>query len=158
MKSFIRNQPNMGFFDLGKEIGINILEEYSAACTTRIVGLAAEECGRLSYDVEQTFDKNDLLDPDFPLTIQDYFEDDHIVKPEDILVDICGQRVEIIVETIGSMEECWTYMENRVENKNKSVATKLWDFVRDHAEYHVQSMYGDEYMKEFMRLGNHLFT
>ena len=144
------------FFDFGKELETNILEEYSAACTTRIVGLAAEECGRLSYDVDQNFDKHDLLDPDFPLTMDDHY-DDPMIKPEDILVDICGQRVEVIVETIGSMEKCWTHMENCVENKNKSVATKLWEFVRDHAEYHVQSMYGDEYMEEFRRLGNDLF-
>lgn len=48
------------FFDFGKALETNILEEYSVACTTRIVGLAAEECGRSSYHVDQIFDKNDL--------------------------------------------------------------------------------------------------
>lgn len=143
-------------FDFGKELQTNILEEYSAACTTRIVGLAAEECGRLSYDIDQTFDKNDLLDPDFPMTMEDHF-DDVLVTPEDILVDICGKRVEVIVETIGSMEKCWTHMENCVKPENAPVAIRLWEFVKDHAEYHVQSMYGDEYMQEFVRLGNELF-
>lgn len=90
------------------------------------------------------------------MTMEDHF-DDPIVTPEDILVDICGKRVEVIVDTLGSMEKCWTHMENCVEKENKSVATKLWEFVRDHAEYHVQSMYGDEYVQEFLRLGNALF-
>jgi len=144
-------------FDFGKELKTDILEEYSAACTTRIVGLAAEECGRLSYDIDQTFDKNDLMDPDFPMTMEDRFHEDVLVTPEDILVDICGKRVEVIVETIGSMEKCWTHMENCVKKENVPVATRLWEFVKDHAEYHVQSMYGDKYMEEFLHLGNELF-
>lgn len=145
------------FFDFGKELQTDILAEYSSACTTRIVGLAAEECGALSYHIDQQFDKNDLMDPDFPMTIDDHF-DDVIVTPEDILVDICGKRVEVIVETIESMEKSWTHMENSVTKENMGVATKLWEFVKDHAEYHVQAMYGDKHMEEFTCLGNHLFN
>lgn len=144
------------FFDFGKELDTNLLEEYSSACTTRIVGLAAEECGRSSYDIDQTFDKEELMDPEFPLTMQDHYDVD-IVTPEDIIVDICGQRVEVIVETIGGMEKCWTHMENCVKKENRGVAVKLWQFVKEEAQHHVQSMYGDECMEEFRRLGDALF-
>lgn len=135
----------------------DILQEYSSSCTTRIVGLAAEECGRLSYDIDHSFGKDDLMDPDFPMTMQDQFEEDMIISPEDILVDICGKRVEVIVETIGGMEKSWTRMENCVKKDNKSVAAKLWQFVKEEAECHVESMYGDDYKTEFGRLGDELF-
>ena len=131
----------------------DILKEYSVACTTRIVGLAAEECGRSSYDIDQIFCREELMDPDFPMTMVDDF-DLGFVTPEDILVDICGKRVEVIVEAIGNMENCWTRMESCVKD---DVATKLWEFVKDEAEYHVESMYGEEYKKEFARLGNKFF-
>lgn len=134
----------------------DILEEYKTACTTRILGLAAEECGRLSYDIDQTFTKEDLMDPEFPCTMADE-EEERFVTPEDILTDICGKRVEIVVETIGNMEECWTNYESSVKEEYLQVAQKLWEFVKNEAEFHVQSLYGDEYMEEFAMMGDSLF-
>lgn len=140
-------------FDLAKELHVDIFEEYMVACTTRIVGLAAEECGRSSYHIDQSFSKEDLMDPDFPNnTVKNGF-----VTPEDILVDICGKRVEVIVNTIGEMEECWSTREYSVREENKVVATKLWEFVKEHAMDHMQSLYGDEYVEEFSRVGEAFF-
>ena len=133
----------------------NILEEYKTACTTRILGLAAEECGRLSYHIDQTFAKEELMDPEFPCTMAD--EEEGFVTPEDILTDICGKRVEVVVKTIGNMEECWTNYETSVRKEYLSVAQKLWEFVKNEAEVHVQSLYGDEYMEEFAMMGDSLF-
>lgn len=141
---------------LAEENETDILQEYKTACTTRILGLAAEECGRLSYHIDQTFTKEDLMDPEFPLTMADD-DDQGFVTPEDILTDICGKSVEFVVETIGNMEECWTNYENSVKNEYLNVAQKLWEFVKDNAEYHVQSLYGDEYMEEFAKMGDSLF-
>lgn len=145
------------FFDFSRELETDILHEFSSSCTTRIVGLAAEECGRLSYDIDHSFEKHDLLDPDFPMTMQDKFDEDIVVSPEDILVDICGERVEVIVETIGGMEKSWTRMENCVKRDDRGVASKLWEFVKEEAESHVQAMYGDHYKEEFGCLGDQLF-
>lgn len=131
-------------------------EEYSAVCTTRIVGLAAEECGLLSFDLDQSFEKNDLMDPEFPLGVDGIYEE-RLLTPEDILVDICGTRVEVIVETMGDMEHSWTTRKNQVKSENKIVASKLWEFVRDHAEEHISCMYGEEYKEEFTQLGDYLF-
>ena len=133
----------------------DILQEYKTACTTRILGLAAEECGRLSYHIDQTFTKEDLMDPEFPCTMAD--DETGFVTPEDILTDICGKRVEIVVETIGNMEECWTNYEISVKKEYLNVAQKLWEFVKDNAEFHVQSLFGDEYMEEFAKMGDSLF-
>lgn len=133
-----------------------LLQEYSVACTTRIVGLAGEECGRLSYDIDQVFDKNELLDPEFPLTV---FSEDTMINPEDILTDICGARLEHIVETIGKMEDCWLQIGYFGSGTfDIGVARKLWDFVKDHAAYHVESLYGEKSMKEFYNIGNQLFN
>lgn len=139
--------------------GDNMLKLYSVACTTRIVGLAAEECGRLSYHVDQEFDKEELVDPDFPFnSVSDFKYDDYVVNPIDILTDVCGTRLEIIIDTIGKMEECWIQAGQFHSSFNKDVARKLWEFVEDHAKYHVESLYGEEYEKEFSRIGNHLFS
>lgn len=146
----------MDLFDFG-ELEVDILGEYSSACTTRIVGLAAEECGRLSYHVDQVFDKNDLMDPDFPTTMMDTI-DDNFVTPADIVADICRERVEVVVETIDKMEKCWISLEKSIDKKHKGVATRLWEFVKEEAEHHVESLYGVEYKIEFALIGNSLFN
>lgn len=139
-------------FDLRHEVDVDIFQEYMVACTTRIVGLAAEECGRSSYHVDQTFSKEDLMDPDLGSS-----DDEKFVTPEDILVDICGKRVEVIVNTIGQMEKCWSTREYSVEKENRGVATKLWEFVKEHAVHHIQFMYEDEYVEEFSKIGDAFF-
>lgn len=132
-------------------------KDYSSVCTTRIVGLAAEECGLLSYDLDQSFDKNDLLDHEFPLVIGDSIYEQPMIKPEDILVDICGKRIEEIVEVIGDMEKSWLTRKNQVGKEYQPSSEKLWEFVKDHAENHVECMYGEEFKEEFTRLGDDLF-
>lgn len=137
----------------------DMLQEYSSACTTRILGLAAEECGRSSYHIDQVFSRYDLLDPDFQMENIDHIDVcQGFVTPEDILTDICGKRVEVVVKTIGSMEDCWTNYSTSVPKENAIVATKLWEFVKDDAEQHVQSLYGDEYMVEFKKMGDFFFN
>jgi hypothetical protein len=138
-----------------------MLKLYSSACTTRIVGLAAEECGRLSYHVDHEFDKNELTDPEFPVNTSSdfrYDESSDVVSPVDILTDVCGTPLENIIDTIGKMEERWIHAGFLGSGSfNQHVAHKLWEFVKDHAKYHVQSLYGDEYEKEFERIGDELF-
>lgn len=145
---------------MGSEQVIEIIhQDYSVACTTRIVGLAAEECGRLSYDLDNVFDKGDLVDPDFPLTMADgEFHKGCFLTPADIISDIARERVEVVVETIGMMEKSWITMDTRsFTDKQRRVSTRLWEFVKDDAAWHVDSLFGKEYKEEFTRLGNTLF-
>lgn len=147
-------------FDLGKELEVDIFEEYMIACMTRIVGLAAEECGRSSYHVDQSFSKEDLMDPDFPNNMEQekrLEEEKRFVTPEDILVDICGKSVEVIVNTIGQMEMCWSTREYSITKENSKVATILWEFVKEHAMHHIESLYDEEYVQEFSRVGESFF-
>ena len=135
-----------------------MLKLYSAAFTTRVVGLAAEECGRLSYHLDQEFDKDELNDPDFPVNTSSDFKYDYIVNPVDILTDVCGAGVEKIVVTIGRMEERWVQAGFRGhKDLDDNVAQKLWNFVKDTAKHHVECLYGEEYGEEFYRIGHDLF-
>lgn len=144
--------------DLDNLLDADMLLEYSSACTTRILGLAAEECGRSSYHIDQVFSRYDLMDPDFQTeNIDDIDICQGFVTPQDILTDICMERVEFVVKTIGYMEDCWTNYSTSVPKEYQIVAQKLWEFVKDEAEQHVQSLYGDEYMEEFATMGDFLF-
>lgn len=83
----------------GNVVGSNDLvqkcvRDYSEACTTRKVDAPAQECRRISYDPDQSFDRHDVMDPDFPLTMDDQFENETRPKPEHVLEDICMARVE----------------------------------------------------------------
>lgn len=145
----------------GKELGSDdivqeCLQDYSSACTTRIIGIAAEECKRIAYDPDQVYGRHDVMDPDFPQTIDDSFEEDMGPKPEQILVDLCNTRIETIVRVMGEMEFSWVSQERKVEDSG--IASRLWKFAKEDAVHHILTLYGEGKSDEFSSMGDDLFS
>ena len=130
------------------------LKDYSESCTTRIVGLTAEECGRLSYDTDNTFCKTDIVDHEFG-SDEDNF--DVGPTPEQFLELLCGTDIKTIIEAIGTMELCWEKMKSVEDSESKRVCEILWSFVEEHATHHVLELYGPLKGEEFQSMGNKLF-
>lgn len=146
---------------IGKELGSKILideclRDYYECCTTRIIGLAAEECGRLGYDTENTFTKNELLDPDFGASFEDRFEDEYKSSPIEFLERLCSIDSLAIVDAIGSMEVCWKEMKPS-PTRYQATCKILWDFSVEEAKHHVETLYGEPKAGEFETMGNRLF-
>lgn len=83
-----------------------MMKSYSAMMTTCIVGNAGRDCNLVSYDEHLSFDKDDILDPEFPLTTEgcclpdDYYCD----RPEHVLMRMCNGLTPTTVNVIGNME------------------------------------------------------
>lgn len=147
--------------EIAKSLGVpslveRFLKEYSEACTTRIIGVAVEECNRLSYDPDQIFDRFDVLDPDFPLTVEDEFDEDIKPRPDQVLEYICNNRIDIIVEAMGDMEKCWE-TGSRIKDTHTAIVCRLWEFAKEEAEHHVLTLYGRSKQEEFSRMGDEFF-
>lgn len=144
-------------------------KKFQIALTTRIVGLAAEECGLLGYNPDITFEIRDIIDPEFPLTEADQWpENNKNMIPVQFLEDLCECRENKIITVVEQMERAWTkgnddkdfdYCGNVVygERIPQKIANTLWEFAKVEAVHHVGELFGDEYMKEFEILGDKLF-
>lgn len=133
--------------------------EYGKALTTSIIGLAAEECGRLAYDPDNVFCAEIINDPDFPLTCADNFEESS--RPHEILEAVTGANLQVIVNVLELMEKSWCTFPGCSPIRDPSyldVAEKLWEFARDMAKHHVCETFGEECVGTFEVIGADLFT
>ncbi|ACH46883.1 unknown [Feldmannia species virus] len=123
--------------------------------TSCIIGLAAEECGRLSYDPDNVFEANELLDPEFPLTC----DDDNVEKPSAILEYLCWANISEIVDVMRLMEKTWE--DDRAVHTTKGrqsvIANRLWYFAKDLCVHQIVENFGDEFVSEFEVRGEYLF-
>ena len=142
-----------------KNIGVFVnLTECKNALTSRIVGLAAEECGLLAYDPDNEFDIVDIMDPEFPMTERDVWpESDNTRTPAQFLEDLCESRCEFIVESVKEMEKTWSSGNLTDDCKVKKVVWKLWEFVKDEVVHHVEEIHGEDFKTAFECLGEALF-
>lgn len=132
------------------------LKKFSNMCTTCIVGKACVECNMLSYDEESSFDRFDLLDPDFPTVMYDH---DSYERPQHILMGMCeGNLTQEIVSVMGDMERSWTDRRICVKMEDKTTAKKLWEFVREDAPVLLDRIYGRIRSQECSTLGDQLFA
>ena len=148
---------------IGKELGSKTLideclKDYSECCTTRLIGLAAEECGRLGYDSENTFTKNELLDSDFGASFEDRFEDEYKPSPVEFLERLCNTDSVTIVDAIGFMESSWKEMKSICPTKYQVTCKILWEFSKEESKHHVETLYGKPKADEFEKMGNTLFV
>ncbi|CAN0299026.1 unnamed protein product [Ectocarpus sp. 6 AP-2014] len=109
-----------------------------------------------SFDEDSTFDRFDILDPQFPACALDEF--DCICHPAIVLMSLCGGFAEDIVRVIGDMEKSWVARCNKVGEADLASAQALWSFARERACAYVELLYGCESSDEFDVMGEHLFS
>ena len=147
---------------LARELNSSILAErckkdYADSCTTRIIGFAGEECGRLGYNQDNTFTKNELLDPDLGSLFEDKFEDESKPNPAEFLERLCNTDIISVINTLSYMEKSWICYSSIVPPRYTNTAKKLWEFVSEEGTQHVKNLYGDLKSKEFEDTGNRFF-
>ncbi len=132
-----------------RDIMNECLNDYYKACTTRIIGLAGEECGRIGYHQDNDFDKYDIMDPDFGES--DF--DESLPTLAQFLERMCNDNILAIINAMDMMEKSW---KTRKPYKS-SVSKTLWEFVNEDACHHVNTLYGEHKEKEFRHMGDKLF-
>lgn len=126
--------------------------------TTCIVGNAAQDCGMLSYDEYSSFDKNDILDPEFPLTTETCGYERYVDRPEHVLMKVCHGLTPSIVNTIGEMEDSWMSGYNKVRDCNEENARRLWSYARGDAAVYIFRLYGHDSEDDFITTGDNMFN
>ncbi|CAM9705143.1 unnamed protein product [Ectocarpus sp. 6 AP-2014] len=131
-------------------------DNYKSVFTTCIVGNAVEEGKTGSFDEDSTFDRFDILDPQFP----DFalHEMDSICHPAIVLMTLCGGFAEDIVRVIGDMEKSWLARCNKVRDADLASARALWSFARERACAYVELLYGSDCSNEFDVMGEEMFS
>lgn len=132
---------------------------YKRCLTDSIVATAAEDSGRLSWDPETHFDADELLDPDFPMTGEDDFEELSKPRPSDVLEDMCGGNIKEIVRVTRLMEDAWENPDLMLKSENvwdRATINKLWHYGQEYATLQCEEM--EEDMVDFVKKGNALFN
>ena len=133
------------------------LKDYANACTTCIIGKAGEECGVLSFDIDNTYSSSDLLDPDFPDNGRDIFPEDDDVRPEHVLSSLCSSRIEQIVRILKNMEQSW-FTQNKISEENGfEICNRLWEYAKEESAEYIRQKFGAEKAEEFVIMGSSLF-
>lgn len=147
------NDPSRKTFMVGKR-----LVNYGKLCTSSIIVSAANECKVLSEECESDFDPSDILDPDFPETMDD--DDDASEKRHvgDYLADMAECRVEEVVATMHSMQRSWSKRKTVMNLRQYKIAKKLWELGSSLGEHRLQENYGPLMSEEFSRIGCDLFS
>ena len=130
------------------------LKIYSSACTSGIINVACNDCGSLAENcVEEDFEANNLLDPDFPCTGCD----EGTRSVGEYLADYTSSRVEDVVGTLLAMEKSW---EKRITGLNVNqyvIANKLWIMGQHVCTERVHELHGPDMAAEFREFGEDLF-
>lgn len=131
-------------------------DNYKSVCTACIVGNAVEESKSGSFDEDSTFDRFDILDPQFPACALDDL--DCICHPAIVLMGLCGGFAEDIVRVMADMEESWVARCKKVPDADLATAQALWSFARERVCAYVELLYGCDSCGEFDRMGEQMFS
>lgn len=132
------------------------LLDYGRLCTSTIIIAAASDCKSLSDDCESDFHASDLMDPDFPDTLDDDASEKQHVG--DYLSDMAQCRVEEVVDTIGSMQRSWSKRKTDMSLNQYRIAKKLWELGSSFGEFRLEQNHGSIMSEEFRSIGDSLFS
>ncbi|AAR26946.1 FirrV-1-D4 [Feldmannia irregularis virus a] len=120
--------------------------DYGKFLSAAIVGTAAEQSGRLSYDSYFFYDPDnllcadDLLDEEFPRTCED--DDDTKTWPFHILEDLCCTNIKEVVRIMKLMENGWKNpaVVYETSKREKVVMNKLWEYGEDYVTWQCEAL------------------
>jgi len=136
-----------------KKLVTKYLAIYSQACTTAIILTACNDCGSLSEECESEFSASELMDPEFPLTM----DDEPKKNVGEYLSEYTCSRLEEVVDVIGAMEDSWDKRVTTMTPEQFRIAKKLWEMGRDLGSSRIENSQGYKMSQEFKEIGDDLF-
>ena len=138
--------------------------EYGKFLSAAIVGTAAEQSGRLSYESYFCYDPDnflradDLLAEDFPMTCEDDFAELTKPRPFHILEDLCRTSIVEVVRIMKLMEKAWKdhLVMKDLTTTEKMLMRELWDYGEEYVTWQCEIVDVDK--SDLVNQGKALFT
>lgn len=130
------------------------LDLYGRMCTNSIIITACNDCGSLSEDCETEFTASDIMDPDFPLTM----DDEPRRNVGEYLSEYTSSRIEEVVDALRAMENSWAKRVTTMNLRQYQISKKLWEMGKDLGSSRIENSHGHELSVEFKKIGDDLFT